>query len=89
MKRFVIGLGAPTFVFLVMACSSPDTEGACKKMDSLCSGSSSSSGGTVTVTTKCDPAKLDEASNADEVVDCINGASDCAAAMACSATAKK
>lgn len=85
MKRFLVGIGVSSLVLLTMACSSPDTKGACEKFDSLCS----SSQGGVTITVKCDADALDDASNADDVVDCVKRASDCSSATACMLTAKK
>lgn len=89
MKRLIVGSGISAFVFLMIACSGPDAEGACQKMDSLCNQSSSDGGVTVTTTSKCDAKKLEELDNADEVVDCIKGSSTCEAAMACALKGKQ
>jgi hypothetical protein len=89
MKRWIVGLVASAFVLVMMACSGPDAEGACSKFDSLCSQSAGDGGVTITTKTKCDAKALEDLSNADEVVDCIKGASDCSAAIACAAKGKK
>ncbi len=83
-QRLFVTLPLASLIALVVACSGPDTEGACKKFSSLCSKSTGSS----SVVVACDAKQLDDISNASEVVDCINGASACDGAMACLAKAK-
>jgi hypothetical protein len=74
--------------FILPACSSSDGEDACKRVESLCSGSSSSDAGTTSVTVKCDGEKLNDADNAGDVKKCTDDAKDCNAAVACLAQAK-
>jgi hypothetical protein len=79
---------------ILPACSNDDGEQACSRVESLCSGSSSSDGGAdggVSITTKvtCDGKKLDDASNHADVKSCVDGAKDCNAAINCIAQAKE
>ena len=70
-------------VLAVVACSS-DSKDSCSKLESLCSSTTTTDGGgTASISVKCDADKLDDLSNADEVNDCIKGASTCAVATGC------
>ena len=90
MKKPLVVTGCALFVFLVMACGGLSNEEACKKVESLCSASSSDDAGTgASVTVTCRPDDIDKASNASDVKDCIDKAADCDAAVACMATAKQ
>ncbi len=74
---------------ILPACSNDDGEEACKRVSSLCSGSTSSDGGVSTTTTvQCDGKKLNDADNVDDVKSCVDGAKDCNAALGCLLQAK-
>ena len=89
MKKPLIVLGTGIFVFLAMACGGPSNEEACNKVKSTCSASTGGDGGaTGSVSVTCDPNAFDKMSNASDVKDCIDKASDCAAVFQCMQTAK-
>lgn len=77
---------------LIPGCGS-DAKDACEKFNSLCSGdqggSDADAGVSVSVQLTCNADQLDEASNVDEVADCMENAKDCSAAVTCLAKAKK
>lgn len=77
---------------LVPGCGS-DAEDACDKFNSLCSGDQGGSdpdaGVSVSVELTCNADQLDEASNVDEVADCMEKATDCSGALTCLGKAKK
>ncbi len=90
MKKPLIVIGTGLFVFLAIACGGPSNEEACNKVKSTCSASSGGDGGSsgATVTVTCEPDNFDKMSNASDVKDCIDKASDCAAIFKCMQTAK-
>ena len=89
MKKPVIVFGTGLFVCLVMACGGLSNEEACNKVKSTCSASSGGDGGaSASVQTSCEPDAFDKMSNASDVKDCIDKASDCNAVLQCMLTAK-
>lgn len=89
MKKPFVLVGTGLFVFLVMACGGLSNEEACNKVKSTCSASSGGDGGVSgSVTATCNPDNFDKMSNASDVKDCIDKASDCNAVLQCMQTAK-
>jgi hypothetical protein len=88
LKRLIAGLLAFGGL-LVVACSS-DASGSdlCARFETICPGGKSGDGG-VTLTVKCDSAKLDTASNKDEVKSCLDSANDCSTGTQCLLKAKQ
>jgi hypothetical protein len=87
MKYFGVVLFVASVAF---ACSSSGASGSdiCSRYSAICPSGASGDGG-VTITIKCDAAKIDTASNKDEIKSCLDSAKDCSGGQTCLLKAKQ
>jgi hypothetical protein len=84
---FWVGLPIASLIALVVGCVDTryeEAEGACIRIRLLCSNSSTSSSVVV-----CSAKRLLHTPNRDDIVDCINEASDCDSALGCAPQANR
>jgi len=88
MMRSIPAVLAASFLVLstltvTAACDDNDGKQACEAFASKCPAGSPGAG-----TTTCDAERINNATNGGQVEDCVQGAADCNAAVACLGTLK-